>query len=193
MSSIQQIAQGIGGILNAPIGSSPPWNPEAGGFGAIATHLSFQQDSHRTSDGLVLIDGRFYGVYATAEEAAIGALNDYNPKSRAKNKEYAGRICGTIGGQFIYSKPNLGEVGSVKAGYSPCPTGTTAVAVYHTHGAYSPRYASEIFSRADKLGANQLNLPSYLATPARKIKRFDPVGGANTTRGTVTILPGTSW
>lgn len=94
-----------------------------------------------------------------------------------------------MGGQFIYSAPNLGGVSSVSAGYSACPTGTTQVAVYHTHGAYNPRYASEIFSRQDRLGSNQLNVPSYLATPSRRILRFDPVGGANTTRGTVTVLP----
>ena len=39
------------------------------------------------------------------------------------------------------------------------------VALLHTHAAYDPKYASDIFSQTDKDLANRRGMPIYVATP----------------------------
>jgi hypothetical protein len=60
------------------------------------------------------------------------------------------------------------------------PNGANVTAYYHTHGAYDPKYDSEIFSdtydgRGDIPFAKSHEIDGYLATPSGKIKYYNYV------------------
>jgi len=159
----------------------------AGGVGSVASHLL------RRGRG----DGRRRGDFQTLTDAAIAAMRRFNIESIRRNREYAGSICEHPDGRLIYTIPNEAD-GSIGDNDSstpcPCPTGTTRVGTYHTHAAYDPRYDSEIFSRADRINANNRSLatgnsvPSFVATPTGRIRRFDPAMIRDSTRERVTTL-----
>ncbi len=113
--------------------------------------------------------------FGTPEAAAINALQYANPKSTCSNKEFGGSVYQewSIFGppSYTYDEPVQGGVDSVEI---RLPMFHTVVAVFHTHGAYDPRYDSENFSRPDKIDVRDLKVPGYLATPAGAIKRILP-------------------
>jgi hypothetical protein len=119
----------------------------------------------------------------TMDEAAVAALTRYNPSSILAGLEYAGSLCRTYFRKFTFSIPNIGYEDSSNP--SPCPVGTTEVAIYHTHGRATSKSDGELFSLQDMRLANGLRniggatfildaVPVYLATPTGRIKRFDP-------------------
>lgn len=67
----------------------------------------------------------------------------------------------------------------------PCPGTSTRVAGYHAHAAYDPSLdfglgqdGNELFSwNADIPNANASGLPEFIATPTRRIYRYDPATG----------------
>jgi RHS repeat-associated protein len=126
--------------------------------------------------------------FKTQEDAAVAGMQKYNPISIKEDLEYAGSVCELPKKQgFIFSIPNVGTADSSIP--SPCPSGTTEVANWHTHGAgfkNDPADSSERYSPQDRKWANGIRktadgaiyigpaLPLYLATPSGTIKRFDP-------------------
>lgn len=53
------------------------------------------------------------------------------------------------------------------------------VALLHTHGAYLPGYANDIFSDTDKNLADQRNIPIYAVTPLGILRKYDPSKGTD--------------
>ena len=123
--------------------------------------------------------------YATAEEAAIAAMKEANPKSVAEGREYGGWVRKNSDGTFSYDPPVKGS----KDGLTNMPAkGASDVVCYHTHGAADPGYDNENFSGAtgDK-GYSKANNPTgYVATPSGAIKKYDP------STDTVTVLGDTA-
>lgn len=118
--------------------------------------------------------------YATAEEAAIAAMQAYNPTSGRENREYGGWIRRNADGTFTPQPAVRGTIDGLSNIPDPGPND---VAWWHTHGATTPGYDSENFSGADgDMGySNAHNRPGYLATPSGVIRRYDPATGAVTT------------
>jgi RHS repeat-associated protein len=156
-------------------GGTPEWNPQANGFQYIGS--------------------RRQRTWATMDEAAIAALKRINRRSRRENAEYAGRIC-ERNGRFGYTRanrlPGAQAIDSSDPDASPCPTGWTTVASYHTHGAYSRDYYNERFSfNYDIRDAHRENMPAYVATPRRRMMVYDPaIGIAYPTSLASRYLPG---
>jgi len=123
--------------------------------------------------------------FKTAEEAAIHAMKNANPKSVSEGREYGGWVYKNSDGTYSYNPPVRGT----KDGLSNMPNkGSTDVVWYHTHGAADPGYNNENFSgkRGDKGYSKVNNATGYLATPSGVIKKYDP----NT--NTVTTLSDTA-
>ena len=55
------------------------------------------------------------------------------------------------------------------------------VATAHTHAAYDPDYASDVFSGCpgDKANADRRGVPNYVATPLGTLRRYDPSDGSD--------------
>ncbi|MBI5442742.1 MAG: DUF4329 domain-containing protein [Deltaproteobacteria bacterium] len=132
--------------------------------------------------------------YATAEEAAIAAMQEANPRSVAENLEYGGWVHRNPDGTYGYDPPTQGQ----PAGLTNMPAkGPNDVVWYHTHGATDPAYDSENFSGAtgDKGYSRNNNATGYVATPTGVIKRYDPAadpGRDNIGRTGETTLPATA-
>jgi IPT/TIG domain-containing protein/glucodextranase-like protein/Big-like domain-containing protein/VCBS repeat protein/uncharacterized protein DUF4329 len=78
--------------------------------------------------------------FATADRAAISALQLFTPQSQKDNLEYGGSICRSQPGQYFYSAPQIGTLEPSgkpnEVTPSPCPpslTPTTTVGDYHSH------------------------------------------------------------
>ncbi|MBQ7387397.1 MAG: DUF4329 domain-containing protein [Clostridia bacterium] len=48
------------------------------------------------------------------------------------------------------------------------------VGILHTHSAYDPAYANDIFSSNDKQIAERKGVPIYVATPLGTLRKYDP-------------------
>jgi RHS repeat-associated protein len=153
-------------------------------------------------------------TYRTAQAAAIAVLMLINRRSRRENAEYSGAICLSINGRYSYTLPARFPPLSQQTGpntndprnSSPapsCPTGTSMVADYHTHAAYDRSIdtsgtpggdnGNELFSPGDIQGNEGQNtagvpMPGYLATPNRRIRRYNPVGLGGPLGGTTTTF-----
>jgi RHS repeat-associated protein len=154
-------------------------------------------------------------MFDTMDEAAKDFANYINAKSISENREYASYIYSkTITVKtfshyetrrflwwswqaavytkskktvYTYRKPKKGTVDS-----STPPINwfgrDKKVARLHTHAAYDPKYASDIFSdyydkagnrRGDKINAINAGMPTYVATPLGTLRRFDPSDGSD--------------
>jgi len=123
--------------------------------------------------------------YATAEEAAVAAMKEANPKSVHDNREYGGWVHKNPDGTYSYDPPVRGSID----GLDNIPDkGANDVLWYHTHGAYDPHYDSENFSgdNGDKGYSKANNAVGYVATPSGAIQKYDPA------TDTVTTLPDTA-
>ena len=49
----------------------------------------------------------------------------------------------------------------------------------HTHAAYDPAYANDIFSPVDKKFAKRKGVPIYVATPRGTLRKYDPSNGTD--------------
>lgn len=110
--------------------------------------------------------------YATAEEAALAAMREANPRTTADMKEYAGWIYRNPDGTFTYDPPTRGQLASVTNMPTPPPN---AVAWYHTHPNH-PDYDGENFSGAtgDRGYSRATGRPAYVSTPTGRVMRYDP-------------------
>ncbi|HEV7475020.1 MAG TPA: DUF4329 domain-containing protein [Pyrinomonadaceae bacterium] len=154
LSTIARAAGSLG------VGGTPTWNPNSNGL----------QQGHGAAHGPP--------VFTTMDLAAAAALRRINRRSRRQNREYAGRICQNANG-FTFTPAVMGTQDSSDPNASPCPTGSTTVASYHTHGANNPLYENEQFSNiaGDIQFATSEGMPAYLATPARLMLVYDPAVG----------------
>jgi hypothetical protein len=75
--------------------------------------------------------------FATADRAAISALQLFVPQSQKDNLEYGGSICLNGPGQtFFYTAPQVGSPETVVP--APCRSSFTTLAEYHTHPGLAP-------------------------------------------------------
>jgi RHS repeat-associated protein len=191
------LSVGVNNFGKPSFKTPPIFGSLTGGVGRfLATETGVQQQSKPPTDSISIL-GKLYTIYGSVHDAAIAALNKYNPisRSRAVNKEHGGNICvvtsplykGQVGG-FIFTD-TVGAIDTVDPDNAPCPAGTNRVGAWHTHGAYDRRYLSEVFSPDDKIWSNDnfaLGVSAfYVATPGRQIKLFIPAGVPGTTRGRV--------
>ncbi|MSR78372.1 MAG: DUF4329 domain-containing protein, partial [Candidatus Omnitrophica bacterium] len=144
---------------------------------SINPFIYVQNDPVNFIDPLGLVPG---DRYRSIREAAIAAASEINPQSITENREYGAHIVSNNNGTYTYTVPVRGIFDTVDL--PPIPP--RAVADYHTHGAYDPRYENEIFSPTDKAGNESLGIFGYLGTPAGRIKEYDPF-----TKQTTDITP----
>ncbi|MCD9006185.1 DUF4329 domain-containing protein [Luteimonas sp. XNQY3] len=135
------------------------------------------------------------GPFATADAAAVAALDRANPVSISENREYGGLIYKDEAGQYWATAPAPGTGTSFDPYAIEIPTGAIKVGDYHTHGDYSlagpdgnPQrtgdparddYNSDAFSASDLRGiaADARGVDEYtgyLGTPSGTYLRFDP-------------------
>lgn len=108
--------------------------------------------------------------FATADAAAIAAIEEINPTSIRQKWEYAGRLY-TRAGKFFFVRANTIRSPNDS---DPGPIIPTNVGTYHTHaGAFAP--TDEQFSPTDKLKATLGKELAYLGTPHQRILKFTPV------------------
>jgi hypothetical protein len=118
--------------------------------------------------------------FATAEAAAVAAMQEANPKSVKEGREYGGWVHKNSDGTFSYDPPVKGT----KDGLTNMPAkGADDVAWFHTHGAADPGYDNENFSGDDgDKGYSKANKAvGYVATPSGAIKKYDPATDKVTT------------
>lgn len=114
--------------------------------------------------------------FANADDAAVAALQEIAPTTKAVGLEFAGSIY-SLSGTFRFTAPKKGDATGSDSNV-PVPVGTKAVAIYHTHPTVGTNY--ENFSPQDLMicrGNQQLRLPprfSYLGTPSGRIKKLIP-------------------
>jgi hypothetical protein len=109
--------------------------------------------------------------YATADEAAIAAIELINPISIAQNVEYAGRIYSRSSRYFFTRAQTLNNRYDSDPG--PAVAGAENIGTYHTH-AGDFLSTDEIFSPQDKLKATMANEISYIGTPCQRILKYTP-------------------
>lgn len=158
--------------------NQPP-NPEvvepAGGPGTRPTTLG----PHEGNEAQVFkVD-----TFETQHAAAMFVSQKILPTSISEDIEYGGMIYRNNDGTYGYTGPIKGEEGSVNpGGPKSVPSGTTAVAYWHTHGAYNPSYDSENFSNYydEELKAHIGDIPyakhhgidAYVVTPKGNFKHY---------------------
>jgi len=105
--------------------------------------------------------------------AVIGAMNEYNPRSIAEDREFMGVILHSHG-QFFYSV-TPGKIGSDKISIRlQKPIMPRIAALWHTHGSYARERV--YFSDIDTRLANSLNKRFYLGDPMGSLRVFKPGG-----------------
>lgn len=107
-----------------------------------------------------------------AELAFVTAiLRDLNPRSIRANRE----LCGYIGldrrGELVATPVSAGSEASCPL--PPVPRGMTLLASFHTHGTYSPYYASEWPTTQDLLTDAADGIDGYIATPGGRLWHAD--------------------
>jgi RHS repeat-associated protein len=138
-------------------------------------------------------------LFGTMDAAADNWGQQYNASSINVNQEYGSTIYQTTSAsgdvQFSYSAPNVGTTGA-SVYVSPAPAGTTPVGDIHSHAAYDPKYANNIFSGISVTGANttsntgdigdnnQTGLTGYVTTPNGSLQKYDPATGTISTLST---------
>jgi hypothetical protein len=118
-----------------------------------------------------------HGHFVSAEDAAVAALQEIIPISRAVGLEFAGSIY-SKSGSFSFTAPERGGTNSSNP-WVAVPAGTTAVARYHAHPPVGTNF--ENFSIEDigisKGIPSDINVPprvTYLGTPSGRIKKWIP-------------------
>ena len=106
-----------------------------------------------------------------------------NPLSWLWNMIFGGGLTKTVTievevTKYTYREPKRGTVDS-----SSPPINWfgihTVVGRLHTHAAYDPAYAGDVFSSADKRIARSQGVPTYVATPLGTLRKYDPSNGTD--------------
>ncbi|SLN28627.1 hypothetical protein ROA7450_01189 [Roseovarius albus] len=104
----------------------------------------------------------------TAEEIAFAksVLNDLQAQSIAQNREFCGFIGLDEDGDYISTTPTRGRKGSCQPeredDFEP-------LASFHTHGAHSADYDSELPSTDDLLADMDEGIDGYIGTPGGRV------------------------
>jgi hypothetical protein len=107
-----------------------------------------------------------------AEFALVTAvLADLQARSFAENREYCGYVGFARSGGLAATPPVAGSEASCPL--PPVPAGFTLVASFHTHGTYSPWYASEWPTTQDMLTDASDGIDGYIATPGGRLWHVD--------------------
>lgn len=78
--------------------------------------------------------------------------------------------------KYTYREPKRGS--AVSSAPPTNPFGLhRIVGRLHTHAAYDPKYANDVFSPGDKSNAERQGVPTYVATPLGTLRKYDPSTG----------------
>jgi hypothetical protein len=117
--------------------------------------------------------------FPTAEATGRGAerafmatvLADLQGESFRANAEYCGYLGINSFGEYETTAVNQGDEASC---FLPSDTrGLTIVASFHTHGTYSPAYASEFPTTTDMLSDQADGIDGYISTPGGRLWYVD--------------------
>lgn len=100
-----------------------------------------------------------------------GILRDLQIQSFAANAEFCGYIGLDPGGNLMSSPINQGDEASCPLPI--VPPQMTMLASFHTHGTYSPYYASEFPTTTDMLTDAADNIDGYISTPGGRLWYVD--------------------
>jgi len=141
----------------APKGQS---NVQAGALlaGGIGGGNSSQRSAEATGSGAEL-------AYVT------GILRDLQTRSFAANTEFCGYIGRDPAGNLMATQALQGDEASCTL--PQIPAGMTLLASFHTHGTYSPYYASEFPTTTDMLSDASDSIDGYIATPGGRLWYVD--------------------
>ena len=107
-----------------------------------------------------------------AERAYVTAiLADLQQRSFAENREYCGYFGFDASGAYATTPINAGTEASCPL--PRIPPGLTLVASFHTHGTYSPYYASEWPTTQDMATDAADSIDGYIATPGGRLWYVD--------------------
>ena len=99
-------------------------------------------------------------------------MMDIYQQSVTQNVEYAGIVYKNwLFGTYSYTVARKGTTDSSSPGLHLFKNWE---GIYHSHGAYDPRYQGEIFSPQDKDAARSTGVPIYVVTPSGIMKKYDP-------------------
>ncbi|HCA3405262.1 TPA: DUF4329 domain-containing protein [Salmonella enterica subsp. salamae serovar 35:g,m,s,t:-] len=170
-------------ITQDPIGGAGGWNLYQYPLNPVSKidplGLSAWSDakSGACTEGICLLFSPFIGPekFSDPDTAALDALKKINGQSICEDKEFAGLICMDNKKNYFATEANRGEEHESSPFDSPCP-GSTVIATYHTHGAYSFGYADDFFSKRDVGVYEYNNVLGYLGTPGGEFKKTDKSG-----------------
>ncbi len=120
-----------------------------------------------------------YDNAPTAESSPTGAelaaarevLTRLQYDSFTANAEHCGYIGLDQAGQIMLTPINRGSEASCEL--PAIPAGMTLLASFHTHGTYSPYYASEFPTSDDMLSDMAQNVDGYISTPGGRLWYVD--------------------
>jgi hypothetical protein len=110
---------------------------------------------------------------ATGEELAFVTriLTDLQRRSFTENREFCGYIGLDRDGQLITTRAMPGNEASCPL--PDIPAGMRLIASYHTHGTYSPYYASEWPTTQDMATDASDDIDGYISTPGGRLWHVD--------------------
>jgi hypothetical protein len=153
----------------APV-TAPSGRIATGQSGAQTGSLTYGSDQRGVapSGGMVTAESTGSGP----ERAAVtDNLTELQLASFAVNAEHCGYVGLDRAGQITISPVNRGTEDSCLMP-SP-PAGMTLLASFHTHGTYSPYYASEFPTSGDMLTDAADGIDGYIATPGGRLWHVD--------------------
>ena len=139
-----------------------------GGPGAPTRPVLATQPRPMASRGLPVAEATAQGE----ELAYVGAiLAELQRRSFAENREYCGYVGLDDFGQLVTTPVVPG--GEASCPLPNVPAGVRLVASFHTHGTYSPYYASEWPTTQDVATDASDGIDGYIATPAGRLWHVD--------------------
>ena len=114
------------------------------------------------------------GNFETVEEAVENFGDTYFFKSIQEDREYAAIIHEEQKGDSTYYTYSVVSIGSRDRVTPYFPSGKNAVAVVHTHGDRAVDQDGESFSSKDINFSIRHDIPIYVFTPNKNLRRFDP-------------------
>lgn len=112
------------------------------------------------------------GAEAEAELAlARGILTDLQRRSFEENREFCGYIGLSSWGELVSTPAVPGDEATCPL--PAVPPGMTVLASFHTHGTYSPYYASEWPTAQDVMTDAQSGINGYISTPGGRLWHVD--------------------
>lgn len=99
-------------------------------------------------------------------------FNDIQPISITERREYCGVIGVDASGNYVATKPRRGRASSCLTPH-PREVDFRVLASYHTHGAWTPLYLTEVPSFDDMRTDIQDGTDGYIATPGGRLWYID--------------------